>query len=126
MVREVLGVLAGIVAWAVIATLLNLPLRMLSPEYAAVEKAMTFTLWMMVARLGLSAVASVGAGFVAAKIGRRLRRPAVLTGLVLFALFAPFHVHIWTQFPAWYHLTFLCSLLILPVLGAQLTTTTHS
>ena len=122
MVREGLGALAGVVTWAVVATLLNLPLRLASPEYAAVEKAMTFTLWMMVARLALSAMASVGAGIVAAKSARGLRRPAILTGLILFALFAPLHVHIWMQFPVWYHLIFLGSLLVLPVLGARLTT----
>lgn len=44
MVRE--GV-AGVIAYAVMATVLNLILRLASPDYAVVEKAITFTLRMM-------------------------------------------------------------------------------
>ena len=59
MLRLVGGVIAGIVAWIVIVTALNLGLRHGWPAYAAVEKAMAFTVPMMVARLSMSAVSSL-------------------------------------------------------------------
>ena len=49
--REILkliaGIVAGIVTWAVVVTVLNLGLRFGWADYHAVEKAMTFTVPMM-------------------------------------------------------------------------------
>ena len=58
MFREGLAVVTALIGWGAMATVLNVLLRLASPDYAAVEKAMSFTFWMMLARLGLSAVAS--------------------------------------------------------------------
>ena len=118
MFREGLAVVTALIGWGAMATVLNVLLRLASPDYAAVEKAMSFTFWMMLARLGLSAVASLGAGFIAISIARGHQRAAVLTGLILFALFAPLHYRLWFVFPIWYHLTFLSSLLLLTIIGA--------
>ena len=64
------AVLAGLVAWIAVATLVNLAMRATWADYAAVEKAMTFTLPMTIARLVLGAAASFGAGAAAAWIAR--------------------------------------------------------
>src|SRR4051812_44600127 len=64
------AVIGGLVAWTVVATLLNLALRLAWPPYATVEKAMTFTLGMQLARLVIGAVASLAAGFTTAWISR--------------------------------------------------------
>jgi hypothetical protein len=113
------GAVAGIVIWVVVVTVLNLGLRYGWHDYAAVEKAMIFTFPMMAARLLESAVSSVVSGWAAAAIGRRLLS-AKITGLVLFLLFLPLHYSIWNKFPAWYHLTFLTSLVVLSVVGGML------
>lgn len=119
MLRLVGGTIAGIVAWVVIVTLLNFGLRYGWPEYHAVEKAMTFTLPMMVARLTESGVSSLLSGFIAAKIARD-RKAALFSGVLLLIGFLPVHYSLWARFPAWYHLTFLSSLVILSVAGAQI------
>ncbi|HEY5238099.1 MAG TPA: hypothetical protein VIJ62_06940 [Rhizomicrobium sp.] len=117
--RMIGGAVAGIVVWIVVVTVLNLGLRYSWHDYAAVEKAMIFTFPMMAARLLESAVSSIVSGWAAATIGKRLLS-AKIAGLVLFLLFLPLHYSIWNKFPAWYHLTFLTSLVVLSVVGGML------
>ena len=119
MMRLIGGVIAGLVAWTVIVTLLNLGLRYGWPDYAAVEKAMTFTLPMMAARLSMSAISSLGGGYVAAWVGKG-PRAALISGICLLLMFLPVHYMLWDKFPAWYHLTFLISLPLLAWAGGKL------
>jgi hypothetical protein len=111
--QKVAGVVAGLVAWTLLVTLLNLGLRHGWPAYAAVEKAMTFSFPMMVARLAESAAASLAGGWIAARIGGRIA--ALAAGLMLLMMFVPVHYQ-----PVWYHLTFLTSLPVLSVVGGRL------
>jgi len=110
--------IAALVTWFFIATVLNLALRAWWPHYHEAELAFNFTSAMKFARLVLGAISSLGAGFVAAWIGRGRVSAATLTGIVLLGLFIPGHYMIWSKFPVWYHLTFLVSLLPLTLLGA--------
>jgi hypothetical protein len=120
MLRKIGAVVAALIAWTIVVTILNFGLRYGLAGYAAVEKAMTFTLGMMAARLGISFVATLSAGAVTAWIARdRLTWP-LITGIVLLAIFIPVHMNIWVHFPLWYHLTFLPSLPILSVVGGRL------
>ena len=114
------AVTAGLVAWFLIATVLNLALRAWWPHYHEAEIALSFTLGMKLARLVLGAISSVAAGFVAAWIGKGRMNAAMITGVVLLALFVPGHYRIWDKFPVWYHLTFLISLLPLSLIGGAL------
>jgi hypothetical protein len=109
----------GVVAWGVLVTVLNLGLRHGWSDYAAVEKAMAFTLPMMIARLSESGVSSLVSGAVASTISRERFKAALGAGVILLALFAPFHASIWTKFPIWYHLIFLISLPVLSVIGGR-------
>lgn len=118
MLRMIAGAVAGVIVWAIVATLLNLGLRHGWPDYAAVEKAMTFTVPMMAARLSESAISSLVSGWSAATIGRS-RRSALIAGSILLALFVPVHYSLLDKFPLWYHLTFLISLLVLSVIGGR-------
>lgn len=118
MLRKALGVLAGLLAWIVIVTVLNFGLRAALPGYAAVEKAMAFTLVMMFGRLAISFASSLASGFVAAKVGDR--SSTLITGVILLLLFLPVHYQIWSKFPVWYHLSFLASLPLLSIAGARL------
>lgn len=119
MMRAAGAVLGGLVAWTVVATLVNLVLRLSWPAYAAVEKAMIFTLGMMTARLAIGALASLAAGFTAAWISRRKPIATWLLVILLLALFIPIHYSLWQRFPAWYHVTFIVSLLVFTLLGAM-------
>ena len=114
------AVIAALVTWFFVATVLNLALRAWWPHYHEAETAFNFTFTMKLARLVLGAVSSLAAGFVAAWIGKGRMRAATLTGVVLLGLFIPNHYLLWSKFPVWYHLTFLVSLVPLTLLGAAL------
>src|SRR5262249_19125080 len=118
--RTVGAVVAALVTWILVATILNLPLRISWPHYHEAETVFNFTFAMKLARLTLGAVSSVAAGFVAAWIGKERMRAAMLTGVILLGLFIPNHYLLWSKFPVWYHLTFLVSLVPLTLLGAAL------
>jgi hypothetical protein len=120
MLRKIGAVVAALIAWTVVVTILNFGLRYGFPGYAAVEKAMTFTFGMMAARLAISFVATLSAGATTAWVARDRRAWPLITGIVLLAIFIPVHMSIWTHFPLWYHLTFLPSLPILSVVGGRL------
>ena len=90
------------------------------PGYAEVEKAMTFTLGMLAARLGLGALASVCAGVTVAWVRRRNARAVVILAVALFIIFVPVHYRLWTVFPLWYHVTFFVLLVTMTFAGAAL------
>src|SRR5262245_14385276 len=120
MVKGILGVVAGLAAWLIVATVAGLILRLSWPAYASVAAAMTFTLRMLVARLSIGAVAALAAGLVTAAVARRSMRATLITGLLLLLVFVPDHLSLWAKFPVWYHLTFLVSLVPLTYLGGMI------
>lgn len=120
MIRGIIAVVVGLLVWGICATVLDLLLRVALPGYAAAEPHLQFTLGMMVARLALpGALPSVAAGFAGAWIGRGNRLVIAAVAIVLLGAFLPTHYRLWTQFPVWYHLTFLGSLVLLTWLGAR-------
>lgn len=120
MKRSILALVAGLVLWALVATLLNRGLRAGLPGYALAEPTMTFTLGMKVARLLLGVLASLAAGAATGRMApSRTGLPWVL-GAIILAAFIPVHVQLWAKFPVWYHLVFLVTLLPFVVLGAAL------
>jgi len=50
----------------------------------------------------------------------RTRRAVTALAIILVLLFLPVHYRLWSQFPAWYHATFLILLAPLVFLGARL------
>lgn len=120
MVRGISAIVAGLVVWFLIATIGNLALRIAWVSYAEVEKAMTFTLSMMLARLLLGALSSLCAGLTVAWIAKRNGRIAKALAGILVVLFIPVHFALWDRFPLWYHLVFLGSLVLVTPLGAML------
>ena len=73
--RAVLAVAAGFVVWFAVATVGNLAVRSLVPGYVEVEKAMNFSLVMLLARLVLAAGASIVAGVACAAVTPHTRLP---------------------------------------------------
>ena len=120
MKRGIASVLAGLVAWFVVATIINFALRMSWADYALAEKPMTFTLGMQAARLVIGAIASLCAGFAAAWIARGIGTPVKVLAALLLLLFLPVHYGLWDRFPLWYHAVFLASLVPLTLLGARM------
>jgi hypothetical protein len=119
MTRNILAVVAGVVGWLVVATLIGLVVRSSWPAYAAVAETMTFTLPMMIARLAIGAVATLAMGYITARITQSpLTR--LIPGVLLLLGFIPQHIMLWDKFPLWYHLTFLLSLVPLTYAGARI------
>jgi len=120
MTKMIAGIVAGLIAWTIVATIGNLMFRVAWPGYAEAEISMMFTLAMMVARLLLGALSSLCAGFVVAWITKRNGTGAKVLGIVVTAMFFPVHYLLWDKFPIWYHVIFLASLFPLTLLGAKL------
>ena len=120
MKRSIFACLAGLLAWIVVVTVINRVLRLSMPNYTAAEQTLQFTLSMKWARLLMAIVTSVVAGAVTAWISRSTRWAPLIVGSVVFAMFVPVHIAIWSKFPAWYHLTFLLTIIPAVLVGALL------
>ena len=118
--RIILGVIAGLVVWAVVVTVCDIALRKSWPDYALVEKSLAFTLPMMIARLAESAVSSLVSGFAVALVAKERIKSPLVAGILILAMFLPVHISIWHKLPVWYHLTFFASLPLLSLAGGLL------
>jgi hypothetical protein len=116
MARTIVAVVAGVVLWVLVVTVIDRSLRYAWPDYAAVFKAMTFTLPMMLARLTESTVSLVIAALVAARIAPGARAVGWGMGIVMLLYFAPVHYMLFDKFPVWYHAYFLASLIAIPLI----------
>lgn len=120
MKRSILACLAGLLTWVIVVTVINRVLRLSLPNYTAAEQTLQFTLGMKWARLLMAIVTSVVAGAVTGWISRSSRWAPLIVGSVVLAMFLPVHVSIWSNFPAWYHLTFLLTIIPAVLVGAFL------
>jgi hypothetical protein len=120
MIKIVAGILAGLIVWFMVATIVNLMFRVAWPGYGEAEIATMFTLAMMVARLLLGAPSSLCAGFTVAWITKGNGTAAKVLGIIVTVVFVPVHYGLWDKFPLWYHAIFLASLFPLTLLGAKL------
>ncbi len=115
-----MALLAGLLCWAGLASLLNAGLRLGLAGYAAAEPTRAYSLTMLWARLGIALVASLVAGALVARIAPAHRRAPWLLALLLLAYAVPRHAMIWAHYPAWYHLFFLGTLAPAVALGGRL------
>ena len=118
--RSILACLAGLITWIVVVTVINRVLRLSLPNYTAAEQTLQFTLGMKWARLLMAIVTSLVAGAVTGWISPSSRWAPLIVGSVVFALFVPLHVAIWSKLPVWYHLTFLLTIIPAVLVGALL------
>ena len=120
MKRSILACLAGLLTWIVVVTVINRVLRLSLPNYTAAEQTLQFTLGMKWARLLMAVMTSVVAGAVTGWVSRSSRWAPLIVGSVVFAMFVPLHIAIWSKFPVWYHLTFLLTIIPAVLVGALL------
>jgi hypothetical protein len=117
--KGILGVVAGLAVWMIVVSVAGLVLRAAWPEYVNAAGTMTFTVSMKVARLSIGALATLAAGWVAALVARSTLA-ALVTGALLLVAFIPEHIMLWDNFPVWYHMTFLLSLVPLTYAGGRI------
>jgi hypothetical protein len=108
--RTILSVIAGVVAWVLIVSVLNWGLRLWLPGYHAAEPAMQFTLTMMIGRLAIATLTSLATGAIIRLIAPQSNWAPWIVGLIGLIAFIPDHIHVWTHFPIWYHAYFLLTL----------------
>src|ERR1700749_4308475 len=112
------ALIVALIVWFVAATVIHRLMCALWPAYAVATPLLIFTLPMKIARLALGAFCTVIAAAIARRINSARWLPAFL-GCALLFLFLPEHLKIWNRLPVWYHLTFLCSLIPLALLGGS-------
>ncbi len=126
MLRSILGAVVGVVVWYAAVFVVSLAIKAADPSLGAalVAHATNVALW---ERLAVSFVGTILAGLAAALVARESRRAPLVTGVLLLAVFVPYHLFgrdaggvVWTAFPLWYHLTFFVSLPVLSLLGGRL------
>ncbi len=127
MLRLIVGIVIGVVAWFAMVFIVPYLIGFVSP---AVNAAMRehHTVVALAERLGVSFLASLVSGYVAARVAAGSQRAPLIAGILLLIYFVPYHlfgadmqgVKVWTSFPLWYHLTFFVSLVVLSVLGGRL------
>ena len=126
MARSVVGVVLGVVAWMVGFWVLATLLALLWPDYAIHgrrwirEGVFTFTPLMASLNLVLWVLAELGAGWVAARIANRREAVWVLAGLLGVYLAALHLILYWPRFPWWYNLGVVIPVVPAVLLGARL------
>lgn len=120
MLRSVLAVVLGCVAWVAVATLGNLGLRGLIEGYSSVEASFAFTLPMLAGRLLVGAASTLAAGYAVCAVAPGRRGAVWAFAALLLSAFVPMHLQLWPKFPSWYHAIFLGSLVPLALYGARL------
>jgi hypothetical protein len=126
MVRSVLGVVVGLVLWAVGFYVLAIVLAQLWPDYAIHARqwmrqgVYSFTPSMACCNLVFWVLAEIGAGWAAGKITKRREAVWVLAALLGVYLAALHLVIFWTRFPWWYNLGVLIPAVPAVLLGGKL------
>jgi len=126
MVRGVLGVVAGIVLWAVGFYVFAIVLAQLWPDYAIhgrewmKEGVFTFTPPMACCNLVFWVLAEIGAGWAGGKIARHREAVWVLAGVLGIYLAALHLVFYWSRFPWWYNLGVVISAVPAVLFGGKL------
>jgi len=131
MVRIVVGVISGFVAWAMLWVGSEKILSAIWPEgygahqlafQAAIENGGQFTAntTLLLIHIVLGSVVSVTAGFLAALIAGENKRAPLALGVLLVAFGLMKAVLSWPYVPVWYHVIFTAVLLPMTMMGGKL------
>ena len=134
MVRIVLGVIAGFIAWAIVwvgsEKILSAIWREFGAHQLAFEAAIknggqfTADTTMLLTHIVLGSIVSVMSGSVAALIAGENKRAPLVLGFLLLAVGLLKVVMSWPYVPIWYHVIFTAILLPMAIMGGKLITKT--
>jgi hypothetical protein len=123
--RSALRFVAGLaLGWATSWTILTGGfsfLRVVWPDYALAEPEKAYTLTMLFVRLVIFSAMIATTAAVATLVAAD-RRVAWIAGGIILALSFPPHLcpgYVWDDYPAWYHLVYLFSILPIAVYGGR-------
>jgi hypothetical protein len=131
MVRIILGVIVGFVAWSIIWVGGDEAIAMLSPQWygahkLAFEKAafnktpFEASSAILIFNLVRSMITSLLAGYLAVFVANEAKRTTMILGVLLLIVGVYFETTYWDQVPIWYHLIFLALLVPVTMLGGKL------
>ena len=131
MVRIVLGVIAGFIAWAIAWVGSEKILSAIWPEgygahqlafQAAIENGGQFTAdtTLLLMHIVLGSIVSLMSGFLAALIAGENKRAPLVLGFLLAALGLLKAVLSWPYVPMWYHVIFTAVLMPMTIMGGKL------
>jgi len=131
MLRIILGVVAGFIAWSILWVGSDQILISFSPSWygnhqygleAAMQNRTAFTpdTAILLMHLGRAAIISVMAGFIAAVVAGENRKTPIALGVLLLIFGAAVQAYAWSYIPIWYHIIFLGLLIPLTILGGKM------
>ena len=131
MLRIILGVVAGFIAWSILWVGSDQILISFSPSWygnhqygleAAMQNRTAFTpdTAILLMHLGRAAIISVMAGFIAAVVAGENRKTPIALGVLLLIFGAAVQAYAWSYIPIWYHIIFLGLLIPMSILGGRL------
>jgi len=131
MLRVILGIVAGFIAWSILWVGSDQVIMMLSPGWYGAhqlgfEKAMTnkseFTPdnTIMIMHLVRAVIITLMSGYLAAFIARGNRNAPLGLGILLLLFGAMVQAMAWNYIPIWYHIVFLALLIPVSILGGRL------
>jgi len=105
--RFLLSLLAGLAGVQFVMAVASIIARVFWPGYALAAGNRAFTLTMLIARLSVGAFAVLFGSLMAARTSPRALLSSVGTGSLVLTVSVPWHVHIWSAYPLWYHAVYL-------------------
>jgi hypothetical protein len=134
MLRIVLGVISGFVAWLLAWVGSEKILSAIWPAFGTHQRAFeeaiknggqfTADTTMLLTHIVLGSIVSVISGSVAALIASENKRAPLVLGFLLLAVGLLKAVMSWPYVPIWYHVIFTAMLLPMAIMGGKLITTT--
>ena len=131
MLRVILGIVAGFIAWSIMWVGSDQVLMAVSRDWygahqEAFQKAMfnktAFTpdSTILIMNLVRAVIITLMTGFLAAYIARGNRNAPLGLGIVLLLFGAMVQAFAWNYIPVWYHIVFLALLIPVSILGGRL------
>ena len=130
MIRIVLGVIAGFIAWLLVWVASEKIISVVWPAFGAHQKAFeeaiknggpfTAETSALITHIVLGSIISLAAGSLAALIAGENSRAPLFVGILLIAMGVLKAVMSWQYVPIWYHVIFTAILLPMAILGGKL------
>ena len=134
MLRIVLGVIAGFIAWLVVWFGVEKILSAIWPAFGVHQKAFEETVknggaftpdtTMLFTHIVVGSIVSLMAGSLAALIAGENSRTPLVVGILLLLMGVAKAVMSWQYVPLWYHIIFTAILLPMAIIGGKLITPT--
>ena len=131
MVRIILGIVVGFIAWSILWLGSDQVLRSVSPGWYGAHAAQFDTAEfsnppfvantsILILDLVRSVIISIMSGFLAAMVASESKKTTLILGILLLAFGIYVQISVWNFIPVWYHFIFLFLLIPVTMLGGKL------